>query len=282
MKFITSLLSTLLIPAAMMAAEPADTVTVFMIGDSTMANKPLDKENQERGWGQMLPMYLTGAVKVDNHAVNGRSSKSFIDEGRWNVVKEKICPGDYVIIQFGHNDEKSKDAKRYTIPGSTFDANLAKFVTEAREKGATPILMNSIVRRNFPDNTGKALGETDDKQNDWKSSKNDPAEGYILVDTHGEYLNSPRNVADSLGVTFINMNKLTHELVQTLGPTMSKNIYMWIPEGVYEFCPAGKVDNTHLNILGGILVSRLAADAIAEKVPGLKKYIRPEVYNLNK
>lgn len=282
MKFITSLLSSLLLPAAMMAAEPADTITVFMIGDSTMANKPLDKENQERGWGQMLPMYLTGAVKVDNHAVNGRSSKSFIDEGRWDVVKEKIRPGDYVIIQFGHNDEKSKDAKRYTVPGSTFDANLARFVTEAREKGATPILMNSIVRRNFPDNSGKALGETDDKQNDWKSSKNDPAEGYILVDTHGDYLNSPRNVADSLDVTFIDMNKLTHDLVQTLGPTMSKSIYMWIPEGVYEFCPAGKVDNTHLNILGGILVSRLAADAIAEKVPGLKKYIRPEVYNLNK
>lgn len=283
MKIIASILASLALPLALAAAEPTDTVTVFMIGDSTMANKNLAKENQERGWGQMLPIYLTGAVKVDNHAVNGRSSKSFIDEGRWDKVKDKMRPGDYLIIQFGHNDEKIKDAKRYTVPGGTFDDNLRKFVNEAKEKGVTPILMNSIVRRNFPATNGEALGETDDKQRDWKFSKdNYPEEGYILVDTHGDYLKSPENVARETGVTFIDMNKLTHALVQTLGPTMSKEMFMWIPADTYEFCPAGKVDNTHLNILGGILVSRLAVDELAKKVPELKQYIRPEVYNLNK
>ena len=253
-----------------------------MIGDSTMANKPLDKENQERGWGQMLPIYFDGAIKVDNHAVNGRSSKSFIDEGRWEKVREKIRPGDYVIIQFGHNDEKKKSPDRYTVPGGTFDENLKKFVNEAREKGATPILMNSIVRRNFPAN-GIAAAQTDDRQKTWKKGlENYPAEGDSLVDTHGAYLDSPRNVAKELGVAFIDMNKLTHDLVQGMGTEQSKSLYMWMPVGVYEFAPNGRIDNTHLNVFGAIVVSRLAVNGLAQEVPALKPYIRKTVYNLNK
>lgn len=282
MKLISSLFIALVLPVLAWAQAPSDTITVFMIGDSTMANKPLDKENQERGWGQMLPMFFEGAIKVDNHAVNGRSSKSFIDEGRWEKVREKIRPGDYVIIQFGHNDEKAKSADRYTVPGGTFDANLKKFVNETREKGATPILMNSIVRRNFPAN-GIAAAQTDDRQKTWKKGlENYPAEGDTLVDTHGDYRIAPRNVAEEMGVAFIDMNTLTHELVQGLGRENSRMLYMWMPVGVYEFAPEGRIDNTHLNVFGGIVVSRLAVNAIAEKVPALKPYIRRTVYNLNK
>lgn len=278
------ILSTLFLAAAMpmmaqAATEPTDTVTVFMIGDSTMANKPLAKENQERGWGQMLPVYLQGKIKVDNHAVNGRSSRSFIDEGRWDKVMELIRPGDYVIIQFGHNDEKIKSADRYTVPGGTFDENLRRFVNDAKSKGATPILMNSIARRNFPPNAGLDIAsESDDKQKEWKGKY--PEEGVILVDTHGAYLESPRNVAKETGVTFIDMNKLTHKLVQELGPNSSRELFMWIPANTYEFCPKGKIDNTHLNVLGGLVVSRLAVNALAEQMPELRKYIRPEIYNL--
>lgn len=282
MKFLSSLLVALALPAMAVAQVPSDTITVFMIGDSTMANKPLDKENQERGWGQMLPIYLEGAIKVDNHAVNGRSSKSFIDEGRWDKVREQIRPGDYVIIQFGHNDEKAKSPDRYTIPGSTFDANLKKFVNETREKGGTPILMNSIVRRNFPAN-GIAAAQTDDRQKTWKKGlENYPAEGDTLVDTHGDYRIAPRNVAEEMDVVFIDMNALTHELVQGLGRDNSRDLFMWMPVGVYEFAPQGRIDNTHLNVYGGIVVSRLAVNALAEKVPALKPYIRRTVYNLNK
>lgn len=283
MKILTSLLLAASLPLmAQAASEPSDTVTVFMIGDSTMANKPLSKENQERGWGQMLPIYLQGKIKVDNHAVNGRSSKSFIDEGRWDKVMELLQPGDYVIIQFGHNDEKIKSPDRYTIPGSTFDDNLRRFVNDTKSKGATPILMNSIARRNFPPVAGVDIAsESDDKQEDWKVPARD-VEGVILVDTHGAYLDSPRNVASETGVTFIDMNRLTRKLVQELGPTLSKELFMWIPANTYEFCPKGKIDNTHLNVLGGIVVSRLAANALAENVPALRQYIRPEIYNLNK
>lgn len=283
MKFLSSLVVALLLPALAWAQkQPTDTVTVFMIGDSTMANKPLDKENQERGWGQMLPIYFEGAIKVDNHAVNGRSSKSFIDEGRWEKVREQIRPGDYVIIQFGHNDEKIKSPDRYTIPGSTFDENLKKFVNETREKGGTPILMNSIVRRNFPAN-GIAAAQTDDRQKTWKKGlENYPAEGDTLMDTHGDYRFAPRNVAEEMGVVFIDMNTLTHELVQGLGKESSKALYMWMPVGKYEFAPNGRIDNTHLTVYGGIVVSRLAVNALAEKVPELRPYIRRTVYNLNK
>lgn len=279
MKFLATLLAASVPMMAMAMPEPTDTVTVFMIGDSTMANKPLAKENQERGWGQMLPIYLQGKIKVDNHAVNGRSSKSFMDEGRWDKVMEKLRPGDFVIIQFGHNDEKEKSPDRYTVPGGSFDDNLRRYVNDAKSKGATPILMNSIARRNFPPNAGLDIAsESDDKQNDWKGKY--PNEGVILVDTHGAYLDSPRNVAAETGVTFIDMNKLTHKLVQELGPSASRDLFMWIPADTYEFCPKGKIDNTHLNVLGGIMVSRLAVNALAAQVPELREYIRPEVYNL--
>ena len=139
--------------------------------------------------------------------------------------------------------------------------------------------MNSIARRNFPPNAGLDIAsESDDKQKDWKGKY--PNEGVMLVDTHGAYLDSPRNVAAETGVTFIDMNKLTHKLVQELGPSASRDLFMWIPADTYEFCPKGKIDNTHLNVLGGIMVSRLAVNALAAQVPELREYIRPEVYNL--
>ncbi|MBR4363477.1 MAG: pectin esterase, partial [Prevotella sp.] len=122
--------------------------TIFMIGDSTMANKDISKGQKERGWGMALQCYFDDCIRIDNHAVNGRSSRSFINEKRWEKVLSLIKPGDYVIIQFGHNDEK-KGEDRHTDPGSTFDYNLAKFVRETREKGGIPILMNAVVRRNF-------------------------------------------------------------------------------------------------------------------------------------
>lgn len=279
MKLLATLLASCVPMFAMAIPESTDTVTVFMIGDSTMANKPLAKENQERGWGQMLPIYLQGKIKVDNHAVNGRSSKSFIDEGRWDKVMEKLRPGDYVIIQFGHNDEKAKSPDRYTVPGGSFDDNLRRYVNDTKSKGATPILMNAIARRNFPPNAGADIAsESDDRQKEWKGRY--PNEGVILVDTHGAYLDSPRRVAIETGTVFIDMNKLTHKLVQELGPSSSRELFMWIPADTYEFCPKGKIDNTHLNIFGGIVVSRLAVNALAAQVPELRQYIRPEVYNL--
>ncbi len=253
--------------SATAAPEAGDTITIFMIGDSTMANKKLDGENQERGWGQMLPLHLQGAIRVDNHARNGRSSLSFIREKRWDKVRDMLRPGDYVIIQFGHNDEKVGNPKNYTVPGGTFDEYLTRFATETLERGATPILMNSIVRRNFPRHVA------DYKIGDGWDYMCYANEGDTLVDTHGPYLESPRRVAEKLGVTFIDMNALTRDLVQGLGTVDSRDLYMWIPARRYPFCPKGKCDNTHLNIHGATVVSRLAADALYDAVPALRPFI---------
>lgn len=276
MKLLSSILISFLVALSASAQTPADTVTVFMIGDSTMANKPLANENQERGWGQMLPLMMQGAIKIDNHAVNGRSSKSFISEGRWQAVVDKIKPGDFVIIQFGHNDEKIKNKDRYTEPGSTFDENLSRFVTETRAKGGFPILCNSIVRRNFPADASAVHVDRDDNPpaavgNDKLKSA---PEGALLVDTHGAYIDAPRNVARNLNVPFIDMNRLTHHLVQGLGTEKSKELFMWIEPGVYKFCPKGKIDNTHLNIYGATVVASIAAMEIADVVPSLAPYIK--------
>ncbi len=251
---------------------PTDTVTIMMIGDSTMADKDLRGENQERGWGQMLPSLLSGPVRVDNHAVNGRSSKSFIDEGRWDKVIDKLRPGDYLVIQFGHNDEKANDPKRHTIPGSTFDDNLRRFAQEAIDKGATPILMNSIVRRNFPAPGAPAVTVADRYKKGYHPEAY-ASEGGLLVDTHGEYLDAPRRVAKQLNVPFIDMNAITHTAIQAIGRDASRDYYMWIPADTYPFAPEGKIDNTHLNIRGANFVANLAAQAMADTLPALRPFI---------
>ena len=243
-------------------------VTIFMIGDSTMADRDVKKGNMERGWGQMLPRFFTDDILIDNHAACGRSTRSFINEGRWQTVLGKLKEGDYVIIQFGHNDEKT-DTVLHTVPGGSFDDNLRKFVGEARGKGAKPILMNSIVRRNYPPAPNTRFQYVYEK------------EGKILVNSHGEYINSPRKVAQEMNVPFVDMTRLTHELVSKMGPEKSKELFMWVPAGKYARYPKGKTDNTHLNIYGSKVIARIAAEAIAEAVPELAEYIRhydPEIY----
>lgn len=252
-------------------------ITIFTIGDSTMANKKLEGGNPERGWGQMLSRYFTDGITIDNHAVNGRSSKSFIDEGRWDNVLSKIQKGDYVFIQFGHNDEKD-NPKRHTDPGTTFDANLRKFVEETRAKGGIPVLFNSIVRRNFGKSGADAVADAikqDDIRNgiDPKAPKEVIEEGAKLIDTHGAYLDSPANVAKELNVAFIDLNSLTHKLVEDLGPEKSKELYLWVQPKTVPALPDGREDNTHLNVHGASIVAEMAAKAVAEAIPELAQYL---------
>lgn len=243
-------------------------VRIFMIGDSTMANKDVSGGKLERGWGMMLKNFFTDNVIVNNHALNGRSSKSFIAEGHWQKVVEQIRPGDYVFIQFGHNDEKA-DTLRHTDPGTSFDDNLRRFVNETRLKGGIPVLFNSVVRRTFADS--KTAVEDDDRRD---NSSNYLAEGDTLVDTHGAYLLSPRNVAVELDVPFVDANKITHDLEEGLGPDGSKKLHMWYRPGEVEYLPDGRQDNTHYNVYGAYIVAGLLAEAVADEVPELKDYFR--------
>ena len=179
-------------------------------------------------------------------------------------------PGDYVVIQFGHNDEKAP-ADRHTDPGSTFDYNLAKFVRETREHGGTPILMNCVVRRNFfvvaPENDDDEKLRTQTFKDGVKM-----VEGDTLVDTHGLYAVAPRDVAQRMNCLFVDANQLTHDLEQGLGTEASKRLHMWFLPGQEPSEPKGKQDNTHYNIYGAHQVARLLADAMCQEVPLLEKY----------
>ena len=253
-----------------MAATTDKTTTIFIIGDSTAANKDISGGKQERGWGMALQCFFDDNIRIDNHAVNGRSSLSFINEGRWDKVLEKMKPGDYVIIQFGHNDEKPK-ADRHTDPGSTFDYNLAKFVRETREHGGIPVLMNCVVRRNFFVNAP----ENDDDEKLRTTSFKDGVkmvEGDSLIDTHGLYRVAPHDVANRMNVHFVDANRITHDLEQGLGTEASKKLHMWFLPGQEPSVPNGRQDNTHYNVYGAHVVAKLLAEAICTEIPVLSKY----------
>jgi lysophospholipase L1-like esterase len=213
--------------------------TIYTIGDSTMADKK-PGNYPETGWCQVLGNYLDESITVENHARNGRSSKSFIEEGRWQVVLDSLKPGDYVFIQFGHNDQKDYDSTRYTTPFGTYAANLEAFVKQSWEKGAPPILFTSIVRRKF-------------------------GEDGRLVDTHGDYPDAVRQVAQQMDVPLVDLQKLTEAWVNSLGDEASKEMYLWVP--VSENYPEGRQDDTHLSEQGAHQIAKMAlAECISQNL----------------
>lgn len=242
------LLALLVLPI-LAAAQPE--ATVYMIGDSTMANKPgTAAENPERGWGQNFGQFFEKTIKVDNHSMNGRSSKSFRDEGLWAPIEQNLKQGDFVIIQFGHNDEKT-DAARHTDPATTFKENLARYVSETQAKGAHPILATPIARRVF-DKAG------------------------LLTDTHGEFTSATRQVARELKVTLLDLNKATDALLRELGPAASLRLYLHFGPGVFALYPEGRSDNTHLSDFGATLIGKLAAEQLRATRDPLAKYLKAD------
>lgn len=227
------LILVLILEACTGVQKPID---VYMVGDSTMSNKKAEVY-PETGWGQVFDEFFDEQVTVHNHAVNGRSTKSFITEGRWQTVLDSLKQGDYVFIQFGHNDQKDQDSARYTDPYGTYSQNLEKYVRESRDKGATPILLTSIVRRKFDEN-----GQ--------------------LLDTHGDYPLAMRAVAKELDVGLIDLQKLTADLVQSMGDEPSKEVYLWTEPN--DRFPEGRQDDTHLRVVGAKKVAELVANELVK------------------
>ena len=226
-------------------------VSIHTIGDSTMADKVNPEENPERGWCQLLPIFLNEKAVVKNHAVNGRSTRSFIQQKRWDSVYSKLNRGDYVFIQFGHNDQKENDSLRYTNPHTAYRHNLIKFVQEAREKGAHPVLFSSIVRRNFNENG-------------------------TLVDTHGDYPMEVRLVAQEFEVPFIDLQYATEQMEERYGVEASKKLHLHYAPNEIAYYPEGKQDDTHLSIEGATEVARLAVAELKNKVPEFTNFIKEE------
>ncbi|MCC7377993.1 MAG: rhamnogalacturonan acetylesterase, partial [Chitinophagaceae bacterium] len=172
--------------------------TIFLVGDSTMANKPVD-DNPERGWGQLFPNYMNDEVEIQNHAVNGRSTKSFINEHRWDTVMSRLKAGDFVMIQFGHNDSKVNDSLRSAPAHTLYKQNLVRFVNDVRSKGATPILITPVMRRKF-DSAGR------------------------FVDQHGDYPAVVKEVAASMHVMLIDLHKSSEALIVKEGVENSRRL----------------------------------------------------------
>ena len=189
-------------------------LTLHLMGDSTMADKDISNGNPERGWGMVFENFVDPSVRVINYAKNGRSTKSFIDEGLWDKVKANIRPGDYVFIEFGHNDEKSNKPKVYAAPWGAYQDNLRMFIKTARELGATPVLLTPVARRRFVDG---ALDET----------------------THGEYPAAMKAVAAETGTVLIDMEKATIDWIKAAGDKASREYFMWVAAGTCPAMPSG-------------------------------------------
>lgn len=231
-------------------ASFAQKTTLYTIGDSTMANKKDPDKNPEHGWAQVLQPFFKDNFVVENKAVNGRSTKSFINEKRWDSIYKKLKKGDYVFIEFGHNDEKIEDSTRYTNPHTSYRYNLIRFVKESREKGATPILLTSIARRNFN-------------------------EKGVLVPTHGDYPLETRLVAQEYKVPFIDLEYYTELLEQSYGPEKSKELHLHFKAGENSYYSKDKADDTHLSLKGATTIAQIVIDQI-------KKIEDPSVEKLKK
>lgn len=243
------ILFTLLISSVCFAQK----TTLYTIGDSTMANKKDPDRNPEHGWAQVLQPFFKDNIVVENKAVNGRSTKSFINEKRWDSVYKKLKKGDYVFIEFGHNDEKIEDSTRYTNPHTAYRYNLIKFVQESREKGAIPVLLTSISRRNFN-------------------------EKGVLLPTHGDYPLETRLVAQEYKVPFIDLEYFTELLEQSYGPEKSKQLHLHYKAGENAYYDKDKADDTHLSLLGATKIAQIVIDQIkiseSQSLQKLKSAVR--------
>lgn len=212
-------------------------ITLYLTGDSTVSNYT-EARAPRAGWGQMLPKLLAPSIQVVNAAASGRSTKSFINEGRLTKVDERIGTGDYLFIQFGHNDEKSDEA-RHTEPYTTFKENLKQYINTARSHQAHPVLVTPVQRRSFNE-----AGE--------------------FMDTHGEYPSAMKQLAAELNVPLIDLASKSRALLESLGPEPSKKLFLWLMPGEHPNYPDGEQDDTHFSEYGALEMAKLIREGCRE------------------
>ena len=230
-----------------MAAQ--DKVVLRLMGDSTMADKDLSYENPERGWGQRLKSHVDTNVIVANYAQNGRSTKSVQTLGIWDRVKKDLKAGEYLFIQFGHNDSKESDTTRYAAPFGAYQDNIRLFVDHALSVGAKPVLFTPVSRRWFDD------------------------EGKLKENCHGDYPAAVMQIAEEYGLPLIDANRITQAWLKSLGDEPSRRYYMWVEKGTNPKHPDGKIDNTHTNVAGARQIVNLLLPEIVKVIPELAEHV---------
>ncbi len=203
---------------------------VYLIGDSTMSEKDVHKY-PETGWGMPFRYCFDSTVTVINKAVNGRSSKSFLAENRWQPVLDSLEAGDYVLIQFGHNDEAKEKKERYTTPAE-FKENLKRYIRDTRSRQATPIVFSAVARRKFNDDSS-------------------------IAETHPVYAGLAKEAAQEENALFIDLNDKSKILLQRFGIDKSTLLFLQLEPGEHPNYPDGVKDNTHFSELGARLMAQI-------------------------
>lgn len=226
-------------------------IRIYVMGDSTAAPYDSNRSYPMTGWAQVFGEQFTGAaVRVENRAVGGRSTKSFIDERRWESVYNDCAAGDYVFIQFGHNDEKKDKPEVYAASDGAYRENLAMFITKIREKKGIPVLLTPVSRRSF---------------------KSDGS----FYNSHGDYPDAMKAVAKEMNTPLIDMTEKTRIRYEELGAEKAKTLFTYAKSGEYPAYPEGKKDDTHFNITGAREVAAMVADGIRENNLPLTSYLKP-------
>lgn len=217
---------------------------IFIAGDSTAATKAEDKR-PETGWGEKLQQFCSTKYEVRNLAFNGASTKTFIKQGLLEKLMQEISQNDYLIIQFGHNDQKIEDPNWGTSI-SEYQNNLASFIDVAKQNNAIPIVLSSIIRRHYE--KGK------------------------LINTLGAYPQAAHDAATANDAFFIDLNKISFAYISLMSPNESQKLWLNVDHSVNY--PQGIHDNTHLNDAGATLIAKLVAQEIAKLATPLAKEIR--------
>ncbi len=213
--------------------------TIYWAGDSTVQYNDI-RTYPQTGIGQVMHLFLKPEHMVSNHAKNGRSTKSFLEEGRFESICAQMKEGDFLFVQFGHNDEKSNDPTRYTVPQGTFAENLRIFIREARKKKATPVLITPLERRLF---------DEDDR---------------LIESAHADYVEAIKMVGEEERVAVIDLWAKSRAAIQKAGFVETRKWFVHVPEGIYPAFPEGKTDNTHLQYRGAVTFAGLIAEGLEE------------------
>ena len=223
-------------------------VTLFLAGDSTLAPKRHEKR-PESGWGEYLQAaFRPEALRVVNRARNGRSTRSFIELGEWRALVSELRPGDVVLLQFGHNDQSVNKPDRYT-PLPDYIRNLARFVREVRARGAQPVLLTPVARRNF-DAAGR------------------------LLPSHGGYPDAVRALAAREQVPLVDMEYISSVLLQQAGDEGSRALFLWQAPGQHRNYPDGVQDNTHFSPEGARRMAQAFVAALRDSDLPLAAWLR--------